>query len=377
MSDDQRPLVAVLDGSVDVTGAVKSVLREAELLGDRARFLLLLPKGARVSRDQLPNVEIAFLPIIPLRRSASSIALYAPGVLACAWQLARLLKARRAAVLQVNDFYLVQGFAARLFGWRGRTLTFVRIDPRRFGLPGRAWLAAARASSDRMIAVSRFIAGLLDGEATVLHDPVPAAGARARPAEASPTLLFVGNYISGKGQDAAIRAFHQVAAEVPEAELVFCGGDMGLAKNRAYRAELEALAQQGPGAERIRFLPFVADTRPLLENARAALNFSHSESFSLTCQEASFAGLPVIATRCGGPEEIVDDGGTGYLVEVDDVEAMADRMRRLLTDAELAGRMGARAAETTAARFDPARWRERMLSLLQLGPGAKSLGPDK
>jgi glycosyltransferase involved in cell wall biosynthesis len=96
------------------------------------------------------------------------------------------------------------------------------------------------------------------------------------------------------------------------------------------------------------------------------LTLSHSESFSFTCQEASAQGVAVIATRCGGPEEIVEDGVTGFLVDIDDDAAIADRMARLLSDPGLAAAMGGRGAALMAARFSAAPWRERMLEVLGL-----------
>ena len=46
--------------------------------------------------------------------------------------------------------------------------------------------------------------------------------------------------------------------------------------------------------------------------------------------EAAACRCPVVATRCGGPEDYVEDGVSGYLVDVGDAEAMADRIVRVL-----------------------------------------------
>ena len=64
-------------------------------------------------------------------------------------------------------------------------------------------------------------------------------------------------------------------------------------------------------------------------DAAIVLNFSESESFSLTCLEAMFYGRPVIATRSGGPSEIIDHNESGILVDVKDVDAMANAMTNL------------------------------------------------
>jgi glycosyltransferase involved in cell wall biosynthesis len=284
-----------------------------------------------------------------------------------------LLEERGASCLLVNDFYLLPGPLLRPLGWPGRIVTMVRIDTRRFGLPGRLWLAGARRWSDRLIAVSRFIeaaASLPRG--SVLYDPAPDVRAKSAGDICPQRLLFVGNYIRGKGQDAAVRAFHRIASDFPRAELHFHGGDMGLAKNREYRRELELAAQAGPGAGQISFFDFAPDTGPLLAQASASLTLSHSESFSFTCQEASAHGVAVIATRCGGPEEIVDDGVTGFLVAIDDDVAIAERMAQLLRDPALASAMGRKGAALMAERFGPEPWRERMREVLGLLPPLRS-----
>ena len=55
---------------------------------------------------------------------------------------------------------------------------------------------------------------------------------------------------------------------------------------------------------------------------------SQLESFNVSAAEAMAAGLPVISTKCGGPEDFVNDK-TGLLVPVNDVEAMSRAMLRM------------------------------------------------
>ncbi len=61
--------------------------------------------------------------------------------------------------------------------------------------------------------------------------------------------------------------------------------------------------------------------------------------------------VPVIATRVGGVPEVVEDGGCGYLFEIGDVNGMAAAARRLLSDAALHSRFGARGREIALTRF--------------------------
>jgi glycosyltransferase involved in cell wall biosynthesis len=86
---------------------------------------------------------------------------------------------------------------------------------------------------------------------------------------------------------------------------------------------------------------------------------SEQEGLSIVALEAMAAGLPLVSTRCGGPEDFVIDGETGLLAG-HDAASLAAAIRRLVGDAALRHRLGAEAArrihrdyafEAVAARF--------------------------
>jgi glycosyltransferase involved in cell wall biosynthesis len=67
---------------------------------------------------------------------------------------------------------------------------------------------------------------------------------------------------------------------------------------------------------------------------------SRQEGFGMVLAEAMACGTPVVATRCGGPEDVVRDGETGFLVPCDDPITMANAIEQLLVDDRLRHRMG-------------------------------------
>ena len=351
-----RPSLFIVDGSIAVTGALVSVERQARLLRDEIDTILVLPRGHNVpdSRTAVFAGVIEF-PIVNLRRSLGSLVAYGPALIVASVMLRREMRRRGCERLQINDFYLAHGSVLRLLGFSGRIVTFVRIDPARFGIAGKMWLAAARWSSAELVAVSRFIQRLLGPKypSRLVYERMTKVEPLPRSAAASPILLFVGNTIEGKGQDDAIAAFQRIADRFPDARLRFVGGDMGLSKNRQFLASLQRSAAAGPASDRIEFLGNKDDLGSDYREAVAALNFSASESFSVTCLDASAAGLPVVATRCGGPEEIIDDGVSGFLVPVGDVGAMADRMAWLLDHPDEAAAMGDAGRRLVEERFSP------------------------
>lgn len=79
---------------------------------------------------------------------------------------------------------------------------------------------------------------------------------------------------------------------------------------------------------------------------------SKSEGGPLVVLEAMAAGKPVVSTRCGGPEEFILDGTTGYLVPLGDPRALADAIIRVLRDPEQARIMGQKGLERVRQHFD-------------------------
>jgi D-inositol-3-phosphate glycosyltransferase len=80
--------------------------------------------------------------------------------------------------------------------------------------------------------------------------------------------------------------------------------------------------------------------RELYQSASMFLLTSNEEGLGIVILEAMACGVPVLSTRCGGPETSVVDGVTGFLTPIDDARSMADRIMHLLAEPELSRRMG-------------------------------------
>ena len=79
--------------------------------------------------------------------------------------------------------------------------------------------------------------------------------------------------------------------------------------------------------------------------------------------EAMAAGLPVVASRIGGIPEIVEHGVTGLLFEPGNAEDLANNLRRLLDNPELADQMGKAGREKVAREYSEERYYERLMSI--------------
>jgi glycosyltransferase involved in cell wall biosynthesis len=145
------------------------------------------------------------------------------------------------------------------------------------------------------------------------------------------------------------------------------GSVLVLAGDGELRAETEALAREfGVDA---RFLGYVDDIGERYATFDAFLLTSQNEGTPVVAIEALAAGVPVVATDAGGTRTVVDDGETGFLVPVGDVDALADRLTRLRDDPELRSRLG----DTGAARMRDRFSTDRMVDDVD-GLYAKILG---
>ena len=363
------PKVFVLDGSVAVTGAFISARDMARALSEIADVELILSDTASIPSIELTEfAAVHYIPIRPLRRRLTDAAFYLPRLVQATWHLRQLTACEPSAIILVNDFYLTQGLLLRLLRHHGPIITWVRISPGAFGRMGQVWLAIAARLSNKIVAVSQYIQDLLPDsiKSDLLYDPISAEYlSTPSPRDShSRNFIFLGNYIDGKGQDVAITAFARLLTDVPQARLHFHGGDMGLSRNRAYRRGLEVQAASLGISHAVTFGEFAYDTRSVLAGAFASLNLSRSESFSRTVLEASAYGLPVIATRSGGPVEIIADGDTGLMIPIDDVNACLKAMQALCSDPDLATRMGKAGRARVMQKFSPETFRRCLSELI-------------
>lgn len=90
----------------------------------------------------------------------------------------------------------------------------------------------------------------------------------------------------------------------------------------------------------------------LYRRADCWLISSTSEGFGMPGIEAAACRCPVVSTRCGGPEDYVRDGVSGYLVPVGDHEAMAEAIVKVITLGSASWKAMSEASYATARQFD-------------------------
>lgn len=141
-------------------------------------------------------------------------------------------------------------------------------------------------------------------------------------------------------------AYQRLRERLPDApRLVLVGGDLV--------SQDWAQATEWGSADRIEVhLDLTAEElAPLYRQASLFVLPSNEEGLGIVILEAMASGLPVVSTRCGGPETCVVEGETGYLTPVGDAEALASRMQVLLEDRALGQRMGKAGRRLVETRF--------------------------
>ena len=366
----ELPTVLVVDNSRAVTGALNAMRHATGPLCAQLRFVYVLPTGStgRIVLEA-DGYTVHELPFVEISRRKSDLLRYPFALLVNGWRLHRLARREGAAIVHLNDFYNLTGYVAQLLSLgQLRVVTHVRFLPQSLPQPlARSWRWLAVQLASRTVGVSQAVGRYFAGAANVrvVYDPLPGVERHPLPAhmpqpDGTVQLLYLSNYIQGKGQDLALAAFGPAYAQDARLRLRFVGGDMGMAKNQEFRQRLQTEAQQAGLAEVVRFDGFATDVEAEIKAADIILNFSESESFSLTCLDALYYGTPLIASDCGGPAELFEQGRSGLLVPNRTVPAMTAAIIQLAADADLRTRFAAAGRAFVRQKFAPANTYEAM-----------------
>lgn len=349
-----------------ISGAALAAQRLAEGMVTRGHEVMVLAASerGRASVSGAPNLRLARLPSVPNPfRAGQRLMLWPPRALAaelCRFRpdllhlhdfslagLAGLRAARALSIPIVLTLHLlprsVSAYAPPLPGLRRMTEAGLWAYIDWIGRQCRAVAMPSRSSAEIMRAHSRCRPIILsNGVELRRFSPQHASADEEATLRRKygldphlPVILSVGRIDVEKRVDVVVRAAAR-AMRVVDAQLLIVG-------DGTRRAAAIQLSDALRLRDRSHFPGFVAASGDLPGLYRLASVFvmaSEVETQGLAGLEAAATGRPVIAIRAAAMTELVEDGVTGYLVASGDVEAMADRLRRILQNPDQASRMG-------------------------------------
>lgn len=340
----QQPTILHIDNSPVVTGAYKALLSWCTAATE-FRHIWVLPAGSAVADEVRKQFVVYELPFVEIGRSAHKLLRYLPALWLNGRRLRKIVLKEQVQLIHANDLYNLTPYVGRI-GLGKKLPIAVHARMLRRSFPGRiydAWVNLHLKRASAIIAVSEAIKNdwRNDSRVKLVYDPIdikerlPAYSFRKEPGEAF-RFLYLANYISGKGQDDALKAVRLLKEKgVSDFHVSFYGGTMQLEKNEVYKSGLEQYAKEQGLSNLVSFQGPVQDVEAVMKAHHALLHFSRSESFGMVCYEGLYYGLPVISTDCGGPAEMMQPDVSGILLPVGAVEAYAEKMKALMEDPEL------------------------------------------
>jgi glycosyltransferase involved in cell wall biosynthesis len=134
------------------------------------------------------------------------------------------------------------------------------------------------------------------------------------------TFISVGNLLPVKGYDILLKAFAEVLKHKKNISLTIIGKGKGLNSLLQLARDLEI-----EGFVYFKGYKTSAELVKEYNDSSAYISSSRMETFGMTIIEALSCGLPVVATKAGGPDDIVNENN-GYLAEVEDVNSLKSKM---------------------------------------------------
>jgi len=246
-----------------------------------------------------------------------------------------------------------------------------RISKGRFGLMSPA-LRLILMQADYVTAISNYLLELCKqygyiGEEAIIHNGVDLqrageslrfprlaslaqGGLLAKPAQqltGSPIIVTVSRLVPKNGVDILIQSVVELKKEIPDIKLRIVG-------DGPERGNLEHLSDSLGLKDNVKFsgsVPY-GEVPKYLSEADVFARPSRSEGMGNAFIEALAAGLPIIGTPVGGITDIIDDQNTGLFVKTDDPKDLAEKIKILLNDKELAARIVANGHKIILERFD-------------------------
>ncbi len=179
-----------------------------------------------------------------------------------------------------------------------------------------------------------------------------------------PCCVFahVGQFVRWKNQFLFLDAAERVAELAPESRFVLVGDDI-FGRDCDYKRSLLNTIGHSSIRDKITSVGWQRDMNQLWPTIGCLVHTADCEPFGRVIIEAMCCRILVIAVTACGPSEIIENDGTGILVQPNDVNALASAVLRVAQDREMARRIGTAGYKHVRSKFTQARMRLELVSL--------------
>lgn len=240
-------------------------------------------------------------------------------------------------------------------------------------LPAHNWLLSMlqarllsrwRGVFDRTLALSSSLSEQLK-EGGIVVDRIVALGVPVRPArkqtDTTPTACFAGRLSKEKGVDVLLRAFERTKREVKEARLLIAGD--GPERERLKRMVADLKLEDS--VQLLGHLPRIELEEAVAGAWIQVVPTLMREPYGMVVSEAMMRGTTVVVSAGGGPDDIIEHGRTGFLVERDNVQDLSQIMTSLLKDRRLTETVGERARAMAIRQLSEKEFADKVLNVFK------------
>lgn len=335
--------ILIIDNSLGTTGAFNAIRYNALELKKEFNFAFVLPKASKNDKVLEANgFPVYYLNMIEISRNYYLNILYIPRLILNTIKLKKIIRDNNIHVVHVNDIYNLLGVTATLFS---KIQLIVHVRRLKNSFPKfffEMWIMVNKIFATKLVAVSQAVEKQIeDKKTTLIYDRLLLEERYSTYLPQSNTspfkMLFLANYTFGKGQQHAVQVMDILVNKegLDKITLTFGGSDFGNLNNQNFKGSLTKRVEEYELTNHVFFKNYIEDVEKEMKMYDAVLNFSESESFSYTCAEALFYGIPLIATDSGGPSELFENEISGILVQKGDYTQMAESIKQLAANVEI------------------------------------------
>jgi glycosyltransferase involved in cell wall biosynthesis len=349
--------ILIIENSLYLTGGLNAILSSSDRLREVYDFHFIIPKKSSVKPIiQAKGYTVTELPFLEISKSFS-VFFYLPRLYKNAKSVLQYMRDNGISILHVNDMFNMIGCMVKRLDPSIKLVNHARLLRTSYiGPIYPFFVKQLKKFADVIICVSEAVKKDIgpDSKTLVIYD-VPAltnkyGDWKGLQVPHSLKILYLGNYIKGKGQEHGLKAFIELQKSFTNTSICFTGSVKGPAAEK-FKKELIDMAEKAGVLSKVTFEEKSTDVEKKMKDHDVVLNLSESESFSFVCLESILYGVPLIAANSGGPAEITRNGEIAFLIENKDFISAANALKYIIEHASEVKEKASKAKQWAEQKF--------------------------